>query len=82
MGLELYPRCEADCSPTVTALKMPDSFDWPTLNARLREHGMAVGGNYGSLAGKVFRIGHMGTQASDDLFERGTAVLREVLGRG
>ncbi len=81
MGLELYPRCEADCSPTVTALKMPAGIDWPTLNGRLREHGMAVGGNYGSLAGKVFRIGHMGTQASDDLFERGTAVLREVLGR-
>ena len=82
MGLELYPRREADCSPTVTALQMPAGLDWPTLNGRLREHGMAVGGNYGSLAGKVFRIGHMGTQASDDLFERGTTALRAVLGRG
>ncbi len=81
MGLELWPRREADSSPTVTALKVPDGLDWPTLNGRLRERGMVVGGNYGALAGKVFRIGHMGTQATDELFERGSAVLREALGR-
>lgn len=82
MGLELYPRNEADSSPTVTALRMPADLDWPTLNGRLREQGMVVGGNYGALAGKVFRIGHMGTQATDELFEQGSATLRQVLGRG
>lgn len=79
LGLELYPRDEAYSSPTVTALKMPAGFDWPTLDARLRERGMVVGNNYGPLDGKVFRIGHMGTQATDDLLARGVTVLREVL---
>lgn len=81
LGLELWPCREADCSPTVTALRLPAGLDWPTLNGRLRERGMAVGGNYGALAGKVFRIGHMGTQATEELLERGAAVLREALGR-
>lgn len=79
LGLELYPLDEAYSSPTVTALKLPAGFDWPTFDARLRAHGMVVGNNYGPLDGKVFRIGHMGTQATDDLLERGVAVLREVL---
>jgi aspartate aminotransferase-like enzyme len=79
MGLELYPRREEWSSPTVTALRMPAGLDWKTLDGRLRERGMAVGGNYGPLAGQVFRIGHMGRQANDDLLARGTAALREAL---
>ena len=79
LGLELYPRREEDCAPTVTAIKVPAGLDWPTLDRRLRERGMVVGGNYADLAGKVFRIGHMGTQATDDLLARGSAALREAL---
>ncbi len=79
LGLALYPRREADSSPTVTALRLPAGLDWPTLDARLRARGMVVGGNYGPLAGKVFRIGHMGSQATDDLFTRGTSALKEAL---
>jgi aspartate aminotransferase-like enzyme len=40
---------------------------------------MVVGGSYGPLAGKVFRIGHMGSQAKRDLVERGMDILEEVL---
>lgn len=81
LGLTPYPRREEDCSPTVTAINVPEWTDWPVLDRRLREWGMAVGGNYGELAGKVFRIGHMGTQATDDLLARGAAALREALDR-
>ncbi len=80
IGLALYPKNEADAAPTVTALHIPDRLDWPTLDARLRERGMVVGGNYGPLAGKVFRIGHMGNQATDDLLRRGAAALKDALG--
>jgi len=42
-----------------------------------------VGGNYGPLAEKVFRIGHMGSQANRELVERGMDILEEVLtGKG
>jgi aspartate aminotransferase-like enzyme len=79
LGLMLYPEDEAICSPTVTAFQVPEALGWPELDRRLRAQGMVVGGNYGELAGKVFRIGHMGTQATDDLLVRGTAALRAAL---
>jgi aspartate aminotransferase-like enzyme len=81
LGLALYPEDEAICSPTVTAFRVPEALGWPELDRRLRAQGMVAGGNYGELAGKVFRIGHMGTQATDDLLTRGTAALRAALGK-
>lgn len=79
VGLSLYPVNEADCSPTVTALKVPESIGWETLDRRLRERGMGVGGALGPLAGRVFRIGHMGAQADMALVNQGMDVLAQVL---
>jgi aspartate aminotransferase-like enzyme len=79
MGLSLYPADEAACAPTVTALKVPASLGWETLNRRLRERGMGVGGSLGPLAGKVFRIGHMGAHADPALVARGMEVLGQTL---
>lgn len=79
MGVELFPADESYSSPTVTAAKMPEGWTWPQLDGALRQRGMAVGGNYGALAGKVFRIGHMGNQARMELVEKGMNVLEEVL---
>lgn len=81
MGLTLYPAEEAGCAPTVTALNAPHSIAWEDLDRRLREAGMVVAGSYGPLAGKVFRIGHMGAQADIELAERGMEVLSQVLAR-
>ncbi len=78
MGLSLYPTDEA-CSPTVTALNVPDHLTWDELDRALREHGMAVGGSLGPLTRKVFRIGHMGTQADTALVDRGMDVLARIL---
>jgi aspartate aminotransferase-like enzyme len=79
MGIELYPASEEICSPTVTAAKIPTGWSWEDLDQELRARGLVVGGSYGPLAGKVFRIGHMGSQAKRDLVERGLDVLEEVL---
>lgn len=79
MGLSLYPVDEAACSPTVTALKVPEGLEWEKLDRRLRERGMAVGGSLGPLSSRVFRIGHMGAQADLELVERGMDILAEVL---
>lgn len=78
LGLSLYPHDEA-CSPTVTALKMPEGVTWETLDRALRRRGMVVAGSLGPLAEKVFRIGHMGAQADTALVERGMEVLAEVM---
>lgn len=79
MGLSIWPARPEISSPTVTAVKVPDTWTWPELDAALRRQGMAVGGSYGPLAGKVFRIGHMGNQASPALVAQGMDVLAAVL---
>jgi aspartate aminotransferase-like enzyme len=63
LGLELFPKPGAVSSPTVTAVKVPEGIPWAELDRRFRAKGLAVGGSYGPLAGKVFRLGHMGSQA-------------------
>jgi aspartate aminotransferase-like enzyme len=79
IGLKLFPKDESFSSPTVTAFYVPKGWTWEAFNAELRKYGLAVGGNYGPLTGKVFRIGHMGSQADVKLVERGMKVIEEVL---
>ncbi|MEZ4614137.1 MAG: hypothetical protein R2867_01295 [Caldilineaceae bacterium] len=70
---------QAYCAPTVTAAHVPAGWEWPDLDQALRQGGMAVGGNYGPLAGKVFRVGHMGRQADQSLIHRGMDLLEDLL---
>ncbi|MDL2227576.1 aminotransferase class V-fold PLP-dependent enzyme [Odoribacter sp. OttesenSCG-928-L07] len=63
-GIKLFPRDEKYSSPTVTAAYIPDGFTWEEYDKMMREKGIVFGGNYGELEGKVFRIGHMGTQTN------------------
>jgi aspartate aminotransferase-like enzyme len=80
MGLTLYPDRNANPSPTVTAVKVPAGKSWPDLDREFREHGLVVGGSYGPLSGKVFRLGHMGTQADMDLVQKALEVIEQVAG--
>lgn len=77
-GLKIYPAEGAVSSPTVTAVYVPERFTWPDFDRRLRERGLVVGGSYGPLAGKVFRLGHMGYQARADLVDRALDVIETV----
>ena len=79
MGLSLFPENENICSPTVTAVRVPEKLTWAYLNKRLRARGMAVGGSLGKLENKVFRIGHMGSQADMDIVEHGMDILEYIL---
>lgn len=79
MGLELYAKDVKLSSPTVTAVKIPDGIQWNVLDKAFRNKGLVVGGSYGNLAGKVFRIGHMGSQAQMDLVDDGLDVIESVI---
>ncbi len=79
LGLELYPQDVGSSSPTVTAVRVPARLGWPELNRRLRRRGVGVGGNYGPLEGRVFRLGHMGTQADEGLVREALSAIRESL---
>jgi len=75
MGIKIYPKKEEFCSPTVTAAYVPDGWTWDEFNSKLKKNGITVGGSYGKLAGKVFRIGHMGTQADITLIEKALDII-------
>jgi len=79
MGLSLFPASDAVPSPTVTAVNVPEGIDWPEFNLQLRQHGLVVGGSYGPMAGKVFRLGHMGTQADMELVNKAVNVIKSVV---
>jgi len=79
LGLEVYPRRDAIAAPTVTAFKVPPALGWEALRRELRARGVGAGGNYGPLAGKVFRLGHMGTQADRAVVDAALATLAEIL---
>jgi len=77
IGLKVYnPACP---SPTVTCFYVPEDVEWAALDRALRAKGVIVGGCYGDLEGKAFRIGHMGLQASKPLVEEAMNLLRETL---
>jgi len=61
---------EEHASPTVTAVFFPDALQGEKADAVLatwRELGLVVGEGQGKLAGKVFRIGHLGSVFDADV---------------
>jgi aspartate aminotransferase-like enzyme len=79
MGLNLFPAANAIPSPTVTAVQVPESISWIELDRRFRQGGLVVGGSYGPLSGKVFRVGHMGSQADMNLVRQALDVIAGVV---
>jgi aspartate aminotransferase-like enzyme len=79
MGLALFPASNAIPSPTVTAVNVPGNITWQEFDAKLRQQGLVVAGSYGPLTDKVFRLGHMGTQADKDLVARALDAIKKVL---
>lgn len=78
IGAELF-QPGAIQSPTVTAVKVPPGITYAELDKRFRDGGLVVGGNYGELAGKVYRLGHMGTQANMALVDKALEVIQRVM---
>jgi len=75
--VELFPK--NGFSPSCTALKVPEGFTFDELNKALLEHGVHVAGSYGKIAGKVFRIGHMGTQCEMERVEKIASILKDIV---
>jgi alanine-glyoxylate transaminase/serine-glyoxylate transaminase/serine-pyruvate transaminase len=60
-GLELVPLDEREHSASLTAVFMPDGHDADELRALILDrYDVSLGAGLGKLAGKVFRIGHLG----------------------
>jgi alanine-glyoxylate transaminase/serine-glyoxylate transaminase/serine-pyruvate transaminase len=60
-GLEVLCVDEREYSPVVTAVLLPDGHDADALRASiLDDFDMSLGAGLGRMAGRVFRIGHLG----------------------
>lgn len=61
-GLELCAASPDLYSDTVSAIRTPDGFNATDIVTRAADtYGMAFGAGLGEVAGKVFRIGHLGS---------------------
>ena len=70
-GLEIVCEDPREYSSSLTAVFMPEGYDADKLRAVILEHfDMSLGAGLSKLAGKVFRIGHLG--ALNDLTLAGT----------
>ena len=79
LGIPLWTAPEAVNSPTVTAAMVPSGLNFAMWNARLRARGLVCSGSFGPMADKVFRLGHMGTQAHGPLMERALEAVADAL---
>uniref|UniRef100_UPI004047E7A1 L-aspartate--glyoxylate aminotransferase BhcA n=1 Tax=Yoonia sp. TaxID=2212373 RepID=UPI004047E7A1 len=78
-GLELCAVSPDVYSDSVSAIKTPAGFDATEIvNVAARDYGMAFGVGLGEVAGKVFRIGHLG-MLTDAMMLSGLAVAEMVM---
>ncbi len=78
LGLQLFAE-ESHASNTVTAVNLPGGIDGRELLRKMREeHGVVLAGGQQELAGKIFRIGHLGWVQEGDI-EKVLEKLRLVL---
>jgi aspartate aminotransferase-like enzyme len=69
LGLELFAD-EKFASNTVTSVRASEGLDVKQLNKIMREkHDIILGGGQLHLAGKIFRIGHLGYVSEKDIEE-------------
>ena len=77
-GYRLFPKDGAVSAPSVTAVYVPEGRSFAAFNDSLRAEGMGVAGSFGKIAGKIFRLGHMGVQATVENAEAALEALRKV----
>ncbi|MBM2826646.1 MAG: class aminotransferase [Dehalococcoidia bacterium] len=82
LGLSLLAD-ERWASNTVTAVKMPEGIDSKRFLEIVRdEHNVELAEGQGALAGKIFRIGHLGYVNEDDIREALQAIRATLISLG
>lgn len=79
LGLDLLPPAP-ERLVSLNAVKVPDGVDEKAVRAQLLSaHGIEIGAGLGPLAGRIWRIGLMGSGATADNADRVVAALKEAL---
>lgn len=73
LGLELWAETVDVAGANCTAVRVPEGIEDQALRETMRNrYGVMISGGYGDLAGKLFRLGHMGLSAHP------TAVIAQI----
>jgi len=80
IGMSLFTPAE-NRLPMLNIVNIPDGVDDAAVRAALRKRGIEIAGAFGPLAGKAWRIGLMGVNATAPAVYRLVQNLGEVLGR-
>jgi len=81
IGLELLPP-PGERLWSLNAVKVPDGVNEAAIRgALLNDYGIEIGAGLGPLAGKIWRIGLMGSGSSEENVTRLLDALRALLGR-
>ena len=78
LGLSLFTP-PAHRLPMLNVITIPDGVDDLTVRRRMLERGIEIGGGFGPLKGKAWRVGLMGANATPEVVDRLLGELGEVL---
>ncbi|KAK6177486.1 hypothetical protein SNE40_015578 [Patella caerulea] len=80
LGLELWVPNKEERNPCVTAVKVPEGVNWKDVaDYAMKNYRVEISGGLGQLAGKVWRIGIMGYNATPDNIRLVLRALGEAL---
>jgi aspartate aminotransferase-like enzyme len=66
LGFDLFAD-QRHASMGVTAAVVPDDVDWKSFNAEIKRRGVVLAGGQAKLAGKIFRVGHLGSVTVEEI---------------
>jgi len=80
LGMEFYVSNPSHRLPTVTTVKVPTGIDWKAVVGHsMSKHRVEIAGGLGPSAGKVWRIGVMGQNATEANVDRALAAFEDAL---
>jgi len=80
LGLKLWPESPEIATACCTAVHVPETVSDEKIRETMRSrYGVMIAGGYGDLAGKLFRLGHMGPAAHPTLVTAQVGMLERTL---
>lgn len=80
LGLDLWPERPEIATACCTAVHVPGTVSDEQIRETMRwRYGVMIAGGYGDLAGKLFRLGHMGPAAHPTLVTAQVGMLERTL---
>jgi len=80
LGLQLFvknPKCRL---PTLTAVEVPEGVDWKfVIDHLMTKYQIEIAGGLGATAGKIWRIGLMGYNSTEENVDRVLDALGDAL---